>query len=56
MSRFTVTRCTRRRDDKFMVEYRMPGAVTGMALSDVQIPEGKSVAILNGKVVMRGVE
>jgi hypothetical protein len=56
MTRYTVTRCTRRRDDKFMVTYRMPGAVTGMATSDVAIPEGKSVAILNGKVVMRGCE
>lgn len=54
--RHTVLRCTRRRDDTFMVEYLKAPKVTGIATSLVDIPVGRSVAVLDGKVVMRGVE
>ena len=54
--RVTIDTCAPRRDGQFMVTYRMPGGVTGMAISQVELPEGKSVAIVDGKVVMRGVE
>jgi hypothetical protein len=53
--RVTVNTCAPRRDGQWMITYRLPGGVTAVAVSAVQIAEGKSVAILDGKVV-RGAE
>jgi len=47
----TVLSCTRRRDDRFLIVYRMPGAVTAFVVSDKAHPAGSSVVIRDGKAI-----
>jgi hypothetical protein len=47
----SVLTCTRRRDDKFLITYRVPGALNGHAVSDWRVPEGRTVTVERGKVV-----
>lgn len=46
----SVITCTRRRDDKFLVTFRMPGAITGSAISDRELREGQSITVKGGVV------
>lgn len=50
MQKVTVITCTRRRDDKFLVTFRMPGALVGSAISDRELSEGQSVTVIDGVV------
>ncbi|MFN4296772.1 MAG: hypothetical protein ACK4FB_08000 [Brevundimonas sp.] len=50
MTKCTVLTCTRRRDDRFLVVYRMPGAITGSAISDRELREGQSITVKDGVV------
>lgn len=47
----TVLSCTRRRDEKYLVTYRLPGPATGHAVSDRPVSEGQDVVVRDGKVV-----
>lgn len=45
--RFTVLKCTARRDGSFLVILQKGGS----AVSDVEIAEGKTVRVVDGRVV-----
>lgn len=47
----TVHTCVRRRDDKFLITFRLPGASIGSAISDREHREGESVVVKDGRVV-----
>lgn len=47
----SVSSCTRRRDDKFLIGFRMPGGGIGAAVSDEPIPVGKDAIVRDGKAV-----
>lgn len=49
--RITCDTCIQRRDGQYIVTYRVKGGGVGSALSDVSVPEGKDVAVLDGRVV-----
>ena len=47
--RVSVQSCTRRRDDKFLIGFRMPGGGIGAAVSDDAIPVGRDAIVRDGK-------
>lgn len=50
----TVHSCTRRRDDKFLIVIRRPGAIEVSGIADVEIREGANVRIVDGKAFPDG--
>ncbi|MFC0633270.1 hypothetical protein [Brevundimonas balnearis] len=46
-----VHTCARRRDDKFLITFRLPGGSMGSAISDREHREGESVVVRDGRVV-----
>lgn len=47
----TVHTCAPRRDGRFMITFRQPGAVMGSAISDRECREGESVVVRDGRVI-----
>lgn len=47
----TVHACARRRDEKFLITFRLPGAIMGSAIADREHREGESVIVRDGVVI-----
>lgn len=46
----TVHTCAPRRDGRFIITFRQPGAVMGSAISDRECREGETVVVKNERV------